>query len=80
MRSRGITSAPTTSDPKGLRSPYPLSGLITCGRCGQTYQGRKNNAGKRHKDGRRSRPLLRLRWLGRKGLTGASSTVAPRSA
>jgi site-specific DNA recombinase len=35
----------------GLRSPYLLSGLITCGRCGQTYQGRKSNAGKRHKDG-----------------------------
>jgi len=36
---------------KGLRSPFVLSGLITCGRCGQNYQGRTINSTKRRKDG-----------------------------
>jgi DNA invertase Pin-like site-specific DNA recombinase len=36
---------------KGLRSPFLLSGLITCGRCGQNYQGRTINSTKHRKDG-----------------------------
>jgi hypothetical protein len=36
---------------KGLRSPFLLSGLITCGRCGQNYQGRTINSTKYRKDG-----------------------------
>jgi site-specific DNA recombinase len=36
---------------KGLRSPFLLSGLITCGRCGQNYQGRTINSTKHRRDG-----------------------------
>ena len=36
---------------RGARSPYLLSGLIACGRCGHNFQGRTVNAGKRRKDG-----------------------------
>jgi len=36
---------------RGLRSPYLLSGLVTCGRCGQNYQGRTVNSTKHRKDG-----------------------------
>jgi DNA invertase Pin-like site-specific DNA recombinase len=35
----------------GLRSPFLLSGLMTCGRCGQRYQGRTVNSTKKRKDG-----------------------------
>ncbi len=35
----------------GLRSPFLLSGLITCGRCGQNYQGRTINSTKYRRDG-----------------------------
>jgi hypothetical protein len=33
------------------RSPYLLSGLATCSKCGDKYQGRKVRKGKRRKDG-----------------------------
>ncbi len=36
---------------RGARSPYLLSGLVTCGRCGQNFQGRTVNSTKRRKDG-----------------------------
>ena len=36
---------------RGLRSPYLLSGLIACGRCGSNYQGRTIHSTKRRKDG-----------------------------
>ncbi len=35
----------------GLRSPYLLSGLLRCARCGHNYQGRTINSPKRRKDG-----------------------------
>ena len=35
----------------GLRSPYLLSGLLSCGRCGQNYQGRVVHSTKCRKDG-----------------------------
>jgi site-specific DNA recombinase len=40
---------------KGLRSPFLLSGLITCGRCGQNYQGRTINSTKHRKEGSKIR-------------------------
>jgi len=33
------------------RSPYLLSGLVTCAKCGDKYQGRKVHKGKKRKDG-----------------------------
>jgi hypothetical protein len=41
----------------GLRSPYLLSGLISCGRCGQNYQGRTINSTKKRKDGSKIKTL-----------------------
>jgi site-specific DNA recombinase len=41
----------------GLRSPFLLTGLVTCGRCGQRYQGRTVNSTKRRKDGSKIRSL-----------------------
>lgn len=41
----------------GTRSPYLLSGLITCGRCGHRYQGRVTNSAKRRQDGSKIRTL-----------------------
>ena len=35
----------------GLRSPFLLSSLIACARCGHAYQGRTTNSTKRRKDG-----------------------------
>jgi site-specific DNA recombinase len=40
-----------------MRSPYLLSGLITCGRCGHRYQGRVTNSTKRRQDGSKIRTL-----------------------
>ena len=41
----------------GQRSPYLLSGLLTCGRCGHNYQGRTVNSTKRRKDGSKIKTL-----------------------
>jgi DNA invertase Pin-like site-specific DNA recombinase len=41
----------------GQRSPYLLSGLVICGRCGQNYQGRTINSSKRRKDGSKIKTL-----------------------
>jgi len=41
----------------GLRSPFLLSGLLTCGRCGQRYQGRTINSTKKRKDGTKIKTL-----------------------
>jgi hypothetical protein len=41
----------------GLRSPYLLSGLVTCARCGQAYQGRTINSTKYRKDGSKIKTL-----------------------
>ncbi len=42
---------------RGLRSPFLLSGLLSCGRCGQNYQGRTINSTKRRKDGSKIKTL-----------------------
>jgi DNA invertase Pin-like site-specific DNA recombinase len=41
----------------GLRSPFLLSGLVTCARCGQAYQGRTINSTKHRKDGSKIKTL-----------------------
>ncbi len=41
----------------GQRSPYLLSGLVACGRCGQNYQGRTINSTKRRRDGSKIKTL-----------------------
>jgi len=41
----------------GLRSPFLLSGLVTCGRCGQKFQGRTVNSTKYREDGTKIRTL-----------------------
>ena len=41
----------------GLRSPFLLSGLLTCARCGQAYQGRTINSTKFRKDGSKIKTL-----------------------
>ncbi len=41
----------------GLRSPFLLSGLLTCARCGQAYQGRTINSTKYRKDGTKIKTL-----------------------
>jgi DNA invertase Pin-like site-specific DNA recombinase len=41
----------------GLRSPFLLSGLVTCARCGQAYQGRTINSTKFRKDGSKIKTL-----------------------
>jgi hypothetical protein len=41
----------------GLRSPVLLSGLVTCARCGQAYQGRTINSTKFRKDGSKIKTL-----------------------
>ena len=41
----------------GLRSPFLLSGLVTCARCGQAYQGRTVNSMKHRKDGSKIKTL-----------------------
>ena len=41
----------------GLRSPFLLSGLVTCGRCGHAYQGRTINSTKYRKDGSKIKTL-----------------------
>jgi DNA invertase Pin-like site-specific DNA recombinase len=41
----------------GLRSPFLLSGLLTCARCGQAYQGRTINSTKHRKDGSKIKTL-----------------------
>jgi len=38
---------------RSTTSPYLLSGLITCAKCGHKYQGRRIHKGKRKKDGSR---------------------------
>jgi DNA invertase Pin-like site-specific DNA recombinase len=40
-----------------LRSPFLLSGLVTCARCGQAYQGRTINSTKFRKDGTKIKTL-----------------------
>ncbi len=41
MRARGRNAGPKSFRAgSGLRSPYLLSGLVACGRCGHSYQGR----------------------------------------
>lgn len=52
MKLRGRNSSQKTfRSGSGMRSPFLLSGLIRCGRCGHSYQGRTVNASKRRKDG-----------------------------
>ncbi|MBZ5639079.1 MAG: zinc ribbon domain-containing protein [Acidobacteriia bacterium] len=41
----------------GMRSPFLLSGLVTCARCGQAYQGRTVNSTKHRKDGSKIKTL-----------------------
>ena len=41
----------------GLRSPFLLSGLLTCARCGHAYQGRTINSTKYRKDGSKIKTL-----------------------
>jgi DNA invertase Pin-like site-specific DNA recombinase len=41
----------------GLRSPFLLSGLLTCARCGQAYQGRTINSTKFRRDGSKIKTL-----------------------
>jgi DNA invertase Pin-like site-specific DNA recombinase len=41
----------------GLRSPFLLSGLVTCARCGHAYQGRTINSTKFRKDGSKIKTL-----------------------
>jgi DNA invertase Pin-like site-specific DNA recombinase len=58
MRARAQRiGARNTYAARGLRSPYLLSGLIACGRCGSNYQGRTINSTKRRKDGSKIKTL-----------------------
>jgi hypothetical protein len=41
----------------GLRSPFLLSGLLTCARCGHAYQGRTINSTKYRRDGSKIKTL-----------------------
>ncbi len=50
---RNATSERNFRRGSGLRSPYLLSGLIQCGRCGRAYQGRVVGSSKHRKDGTR---------------------------
>ncbi len=52
MKSRAVqVGAKNVRAGSALRSPYLLSGLVACGRCGQNYQGRVVNSTKRRLDG-----------------------------
>ncbi len=52
MKSRGQNvGAANGRAGSGLRSPFLLSSLIRCGRCGANYQGRTINSTKRRRDG-----------------------------
>ena len=45
---------------RGKNSPFLLSGILKCGRCGHTYQGHTVTSTKRRKDGERFRTLYYL--------------------
>ncbi len=55
QRARRNGGSRTFRSRSGLRSPYLLSGLIRCARCGHAYQGRTINSTKRRKDGTKIR-------------------------
>jgi hypothetical protein len=58
MRGRARNLGPRNGrSGSGLRSPFLLSGLVTCARCGQAYQGRTINSTKFRKDGSKIKTL-----------------------
>jgi DNA invertase Pin-like site-specific DNA recombinase len=58
MRGRGRNVGPRNGRAgSSLRSPFLLSGLVTCARCGQAYQGRTINSTKFRKDGTKIKTL-----------------------
>jgi hypothetical protein len=58
MRGRARNTGPRNGRAgSGLRSPFLLSGLLTCARCGQAYQGRTINSTKFRKDGSKIKTL-----------------------
>ena len=59
----------------GLRSPFLLSGLIRCARCGHAYQGRTINSTKHRKDGTKIQVLF-LRRDGQYFVDGICSDLS----
>jgi hypothetical protein len=58
MRGRARNVGPRNARAgSGLRSPFLLSGLVTCARCGHAYQGRTINSTKFRKDGSKIKTL-----------------------